>query len=793
MTSFHAQPPRSVRRYRDALRDLHAQTEGWASEDAFSSFVATAFALKDSGRYDAAIAVIDEAWRSFRDTNIEDVAASHNVRGQALQALQRFDEARAEHEEMLRLGESTGRKHIVGAARFALGSVAQLRGELELARQHYAIAFRYLDEAGDVRAQLQILLNLASIRLSSGDLDECGALLDSAGELILPSRDLALRGSWHGSRGNLLVRRGDLKGAEVEFRASLHDSRRAGTIGNAHKALLNLGRVNLDGGRPRRALRFFLQGLELGRSLNVDCGMVELHQGAGEAARQCGAIDVAAEHFGSALTLARKCRDVGLASRAAIELARIELDRDQIGSAQELLAGAMIELAPDREAPWVVAAWTLAIRIAGKSGEPREAIAAVITDARRRLPTSHSGIWYHILRSAGETLSECRYHEEAVRVMREAFAFHSRAATKIERAWERANFGAKLMESDGSRYAISFFGYAGRTFKNAGDRQSAALCINDMANALVDTGRYAAAWRAYSECLEIGRMLRDRAILARTNLNWGESLRRHGKAKDAIARLRVASKYYRQLGDKSGEAGAESCLGLSLKDLGQDELASHSLRKSERLARECHDNIELAVSIGGRADIEFKAGRYSRAAVLFRRASLLEARSSDANHEVESQVGLLRSLARLGDARRAKVSIDRIFAIMPISNRRSLISWGFRDAGDTALEARRDSLAATLFACWMAVAVTRDPSESGGAISAEELSQRVIRTQVQFHRCAPSRVRSLNAKVSAAAHRQFGASFGRLLRKLLHTGEVALRRAIRKGARSEPVPAAKKR
>jgi tetratricopeptide (TPR) repeat protein len=751
-----------------ALADLRALVVGHTKAEGFDMFVLAAYSLMEAGLVKEALTVINEAFRRVSEVPSKSLAEGHNVRGQVLQHLGRLEEAKAEHGLTAQIGRQLEDPGVEGSAEFALGSVAQLSGDRSAARMHYANAFRLLHKANDVRAQVQIMLNLAQMRIEVEEFTEANDLIGSATEIVSKARDIRLRASLNGLQGNWYTKQRQHALAAKAYRASLRDARRAGAGNLMLQAMQNLGSAYADLGKPKLARQWYEKGIVVGETIGTAIQTIALHRGATVAAHMEGDISDARTHLETILQLAKASGQNLEAARAAVDLAGMSLASGDSERAKAFLDKARPAMKKDKSSAWVEAFWVHTIDVAARSKECLTKLERELGVALREVDPD---VRVRLLRLAARLLAVRGFYERASELLRAALAFKLPGQDVQERAWQSAQAGAMLLELGGDGHAIAFFATAARIYSKVNDPQLVYKCRNDQANALAGATRYREALELHTECLVHGRRLKDRVLIAQACLNRGETLRRCRRLKEAIADLRKARRMYQDLGDTSGQASAAATLGLAWNDVGKRALAEQAFQQSASLARALSDDSSLAVALGGLADVARAAGNIRRAVSLYRRTVAIEASRGERLHEAETQAGLLLALSSLGDQRAAEQAVDRLFALTRGKDRPDLVSWALHEAGGIALDGQHTALAVEL----LAAAIVRpfaNPIDLKTAFG--DASSEVVDVIRRLYRWNPRRFSKLVARIRARVSKFSGRRLGKHLGAMLVAGEEAV-------------------
>ncbi|MBZ0100714.1 MAG: CHAT domain-containing protein [Thermoanaerobaculia bacterium] len=238
--------------YRRAL-SLHAEEANVAGR--VRALLHVAIVLLTQGNGDDALASTDRAL-AVAGGDGGDAASqawARYLRGQALRALERFDEARAELERAL---VTRREQHDARGEAWLLGRLGQLAAEQErpaeaLARYREALAiWRRLD---DWRAAAWFLLEAARASDRIGETERARELyhaaIEAAERIELPYRSLAL-----GGLARLEAREGEREAALVDGQRAVDAANATGNLEMIWRALYDLAEVELAFDRRREAL-----------------------------------------------------------------------------------------------------------------------------------------------------------------------------------------------------------------------------------------------------------------------------------------------------------------------------------------------------------------------------------------------------------------------------------------------------------------------------------------------------------------------------------------------------------
>lgn len=343
------------------------------------------------------------------------------------------------------------------------------------------------------------------------------------------------------------------------------------------------------------------------------------------------------------------------------------------------------------------------------SADAERRIAAAL-DARQEWDWRVRAAWHWEAAGAREE-ALARYAEGAARAA-EAFEFE-----RAEALYERALGLAKGEARARLRVAL-----ARRVLRRSGQGEAAARVLREalaeagpavagearigLAEALADTGAYAAAIESAREALEGAREAGDRALEAEALTRMGVALRTRGDTLQAEEALEAAATICRALGDATGEQLAVSNLALVAWTRGQRALARRRFEASLAALQALGDRYREAVVRGNMGNLALDAGEIDEAQACYEAALALH---REVGHRVgEGHVLANRGLChwKRGDLGAAVADVEASLAIQ-------------REVGDRQAEA--NSLSTLGYFAMLAgdVEEARAKSDEGTRIAAE--------------------------------------------------------------------------
>lgn len=229
-------------------------------ESALGALLEAAGAERDSGRLPEAEAFVRAALRlTHRLTDGRAAVPVLLAGARTARSLGDWEGAEARYLQALKIAADAGDADHAATAAIGSGNLAVDRGLWSLAEERYDEADTWVDRLPKGSPQAWHLpLNRSIVRREQGRLDEAEAFLDEADRRAEGEEENDQAAAiLMNARGQLLVARARLEGAEVAFRHALaraEDPDARVTIGvNLAQALLSLGRTLAAGEEARRA------------------------------------------------------------------------------------------------------------------------------------------------------------------------------------------------------------------------------------------------------------------------------------------------------------------------------------------------------------------------------------------------------------------------------------------------------------------------------------------------------------------------------------------------------------
>jgi tetratricopeptide (TPR) repeat protein len=552
---------------------------------------------------------LDDRWRGWLC----------NVRGLGLSGGKSNPKARQQFERMRQLGRALNDPDLESTALQNLGVQDVIEGDHKAAGERFLRSLEMKKELGDWRGWLQVLLNFVNVLEGRGKLGEADQLLDSLEEILADVRDPHLRSSLYGQRGHLAVARGDLTAAQTHFQASLRCARRSGAAPRIITCIQNLGSVAHDLGDPARAAKWYAKALELAERIDDSEQRRIQRQSLAVANGRLGRYERAAELFLSAADDAEQLGDqlnaavaTGDAGASLMEAGDAKAARELTERALGMLAGTddwrahqLINLGAELEA----------------LDEPQQAVDRLLEAAEL---TSDPADRAAALRRGGElAIRHPATASRAPAIFEREIAIRRSHETPARWAWRAAEIGATLSHTSQAAGARTFFALGLRVFARRADRREAFFIRNDRAIVSAELGDFDGAVSDLRACVTIAERSKDRALAQQAHMNLGEIRRRQGDLQSATTHLNRSLTIARALQDREAQGQTHNLLASLAQDEGDVSGAYEHLNAAQEQAVALRDRRMQGEAYRGKASLENDAGRYRRAASLYRKAARL--------------------------------------------------------------------------------------------------------------------------------------------------------------------------
>lgn len=270
-------------------------------------------------------------WRQL--ANAPALAAALNLEAVGLLNIGRYADAEAPLTEAASLSRTTGDLAVASLAMNNLGTVRDTLGDAEAAYVAFREALALRTTAGQGIDEAAVLLNLARLASSLGNLDEARELHERVRPLVAGPDHLARARIWTNNYGNLLRRMGDLAGAQRLHEASLDASRRLQNPAGEAQALNGLGTDLFEMGRLAEAEDYQRRSVTMRRALNdpfgLSAGLQSLARTTSALGRHGEALDLLRE----SLAIRERVADVRALPGVWHAISEVEQRRDRLDEA----------------------------------------------------------------------------------------------------------------------------------------------------------------------------------------------------------------------------------------------------------------------------------------------------------------------------------------------------------------------------------------------------------------------------------------------------------------------------
>ena len=685
---YSQNPDEAPTTFAERLAAMRRAAAAGHQNEAFDEGLELALALHYAGQDGNALELLDELC-SF--VNQGDVAPANwpwlfNTRGVALSGAGRHADADAAYRRMQKLAEDLVDR---SAAQVITSTALQNQGILALETDDPERAARLLGDAlatkvelDDTIAALDIFNSLALAYAALGRLDEADNMLSRVEEVARELRDPGRLGSALGNRGLIKVRRGELSGAEADFRAALRYERAAGDVLKELVGMANVARVIAEQGQDGRALRWYRRAAR--RAAEAGASAHEM--------RLCR---------DTALTLLRLARptDALPKMRRALEIAEGLGNRKVVAECLADLGALRVQLGDGEHAQQdLLAAQRLFTELGDRAWQSRVARNLGELALSRGAPNEADEWWTTAMAHSvddPETQVDIAYRaaegwtlagnaDAALRWLTAELEVAAQFDEETALAWRSAYAGALLGSGGRDEASLRFFLDARTRFEELGDERSATRVRLDVAANLSDLGRHAEALAQLDLCLAFANAHSDRAVRRSALSHLGEVARRSDDLGRARRALQEAVELARDLEDDEGLANSLGNLGRVLAQSGENEAARDLFVEQLALAKRLRDDQERASALGGLALAALHERRFAPAASYSRRAVQLYA-GRFAPGEVENLGGWLEAVVELGHDDESQTLAQRLVDVAQASGLEGTAATAFARAARVLL------------------------------------------------------------------------------------------------------------
>lgn len=632
----------------DRLAAMRDEAAAGRASEAFDEGISLAVGLHLAGLDQEGLELLDELSSFIGES---DVSAERwpwflNTRGMALSGLGHDEEARSAYMEMRKRAEQLApgpvSDDIQSTALQNLGILALETGNAEQAAELLRDALPAKVELGDWEAAVDVLNSLALAVADLGDLDEAERMLSSVEELSQLLRDRRRVGAAVANRGILKTRRGDVVGAEQDFRIALRHARADGDPLRELMAVMSVGTSLADQGRHGEALRWYRRGARGAGETGAAVMEVRLRRSIAVMLLRLNRTQEALPQIERALSVARDVGHVRFAAECQADLGALYVELGDDPRAQAELEAARRRFAELGDRGWEAQV----VRNLAEAAVRRDALAdaEALWSAATELVADESVTAAEVARRAAEVLIQHDDVAGAERWVKRELSFAERYQDGAPLAWRTAEAGALLNWRRPTEAGLALLQSALDRYEALPDPSHQSPVRLDMAVALSDLGRHDEAKAHLQWCLELAAERSDRALRQHALANLGELLRRQHDDEQALETLAEAVALARTLDDAEALAHSLGNLGLAEFRIGDIEAAAATFDEQLQLARQLRSSRAEASALGGIGNVHFAAGRFVRAASCYRRAAELDKGVWPVG-EVENLGALLESLA----------------------------------------------------------------------------------------------------------------------------------------------------
>jgi tetratricopeptide (TPR) repeat protein len=555
------------------------------TDTAFDALNDLALQAHEAGLPDVALEFLAELRTMVPHRTLSEEQRAWLLNTEGLARLSLGEQERAAHlfERMRAAGERLGDDLITSTALQNLGILAVRRREPNQAIEHYKRSLFLKEKIHDYYGLAQVFLNLAVPLLDVGKGERAEQVLHDLEPLIRSARDPDLLGSLHGNLGQIAAKRGQFEIAQRRFRRALQLAR--GSAAGPQRqliALQNLGSLEMDQGRPARALGWYRKTLVLARQLNTPHELELAHRSLGLALHALKRHAEAASEFEQAAEAADSAGDRYLWAENTANVGALHLLLDETTAGVAALNQALDVFKIIGDAQWQARALENLAAARQRTGDSAGALESL--DVAIGLLTEAPGERANLLRRGAELAHDTGQTTRTVDYLqRELEAAKGEPSRQL--AWRAATAGALLSQSGAPAEAITFYDRAVRIYERVGEHELLYRAVNDRAIAYSEQKLYQEARRDLSRCLRLARRRDDRAMEQQALLNLGEIDRRESRIRGSLQRLNKALGLARALGDVDAEALTLGNLGLTLVFAERWDEAQDAFKRALTLAR----------------------------------------------------------------------------------------------------------------------------------------------------------------------------------------------------------------
>jgi predicted ATPase len=267
--------------------------------------------------------------------------------GDAHRAMGKYAESMAALEAALPLVET---KQVPDTNRAGLyrrlGETAQKRGELDIARQHFATALDILDQPTERESQAEaarVLTGLAWTHFLQGDFDQALLAAEDGLKTAQNVGHLATLARAENVLGGVHYRQGNWNLANQHAMRAMVLREQIGHTWGVALSLSNLGVLAFSAGHWAKAVSFFERSLALRQELGDVEGIAIVHGNLGAVARDRGRLDLAESHFRESLNMGTELNMAYHIANATLGLAHVFMLKGEVDLAQESIGASLAQ------------------------------------------------------------------------------------------------------------------------------------------------------------------------------------------------------------------------------------------------------------------------------------------------------------------------------------------------------------------------------------------------------------------------------------------------------------------
>lgn len=534
------------------------------------SYLDRARRARFSERYEDAIQLLDAAADIAKAQHATTAQVDIDLtRGDILIDMERYDEAQPWFEELR--DRSRDHQHFapMAYAMSALGQIAQRRGELDAARNHYEEARSIAGKINAEGAAGRATAHLADVYLSEDNAAYALHLLRDALPKLEQSGDRELLGYFLGRMGQALIITGQHSEGLTELRRGLETAVALQNRPQIRRISAMLGQQATADGEYHLARHHFEDAINLHPpSQQTTPDFAHLLIAMSKALTALQKVTEAHDYAQRALTIAEERDDAALRARAQITLGEAlhAANKDEEARAYLQRAQAYYANAPHAEpTPELLSALAAtAPTPAEKLGWYQQALDAITDD---------SILSAQIHRNMAQLLQQQGDHKAAIQQWSHAIQQYEAANRDGHVAQTYCELGAAYASAGDGRMAQRQYEKALTALNANSDTIKRGDVLAAVATAYIDYGDLETAQAFFTESIEIARRAEDHRAEAIRRCAYGRLLALSDRGKQAITELMQARNQSHEQGYLLTEAVATAYLGIAYASLNDYEKA----------------------------------------------------------------------------------------------------------------------------------------------------------------------------------------------------------------------------